>query len=65
MKTLIALATIFCMVAAIPVPDAEQSISLVNIPLQGGKVSTTTWYLSKLILVVSINNHHIFISTKL
>lgn len=42
MKTLIALATIFCMVAAIPVPDAEQSISLVNIPLQGGKVSTTT-----------------------
>ncbi|CAO1397431.1 unnamed protein product [Diamesa serratosioi] len=37
MKTLIALATIFCMVAAIPVPEAEQSISLVNIPLTGGK----------------------------
>lgn len=37
--TIFVLAAIFCMAHAIPVPEPEESIDLINIPLNDNKVS--------------------------
>lgn len=43
MKTSILIAVLLCAVSALPVPDENpQAIELVNIPLKGNRVSSST-----------------------